>query len=215
MSDKTELKDKEQVDTSAVVTPDPKKELKNYRYGDAVIKCSCGHTTHIKHPEFINVEVGLTLPPLYTTNQHFLGLACEKCKAALTFQLIESLQSPAYDFTPSSKYDMPEEIKVEWTSKTDSLVKSEVFVATLTDNPDDKPDFKSQGEVTEQTFTLKTKEDTNYFVRVENTYSEGVNKDKALISENLFLSTKAAPSVPEQPEATDEAVEDAEVIEEV
>lgn len=184
-----------------VLVPNQGAELEKYRYADTVITCAlCGTDTNIEHPEFRNVEVGINLPPLYTTNQHFLGLACSnpECKARLTLRMVKAAYPPAYDYNHDNAYNVG--LNETWTWVAGDTAESyEVFVKTFIDTEDDaeEPKFESKGVVTDAEFALELAEDTSYMFRVDTKYT--VNGDERIVpGPDVFISTKDAPVTAEE-----------------
>jgi hypothetical protein len=176
---------------SQVYIPTAGQELEKYRYADAVISCAaCGHDTVINHPEFTNVEIGINLPPLYTTNQHFLALACENCQNKLTLRMIKAKYPPAYEFNYDNAYEVPGDAKLTWVAG-DEAISYEVWVKEFTDTLGDteEPKFISKGVVETAEFTLDLKEDTSYMIRIDTKYSE----ERTVVGTDVFLSTKDKP----------------------
>lgn len=84
-----------------------------YGYSDAVIECgACGHVTRVEHPGFINVRGGINIPPLYTTNKHFVGLGCSnpECKNSLVLKMVPAANPPEKEEQAETKEksDKPE-----------------------------------------------------------------------------------------------------------
>jgi hypothetical protein len=175
------------------IAPNVDKPLEQYRYGDTVISCAlCGTDTPITHPEFVNVNIGLNLPPLYTTNHHCLGLACgnPECKSRLTLRMIKSVNPPAYEYNYERAYNVPLDLELTWVAG-DSAESYEVFVQEWNNSGKDQeePKFESKGVVTEAKINLKLVEGYSYNYRVDTRYSE----DKVVTGPDVFISTKDAP----------------------
>lgn len=173
---------------SKVFIPEVDSPEERYRYADTLITCAvCGKDTKIEHPEFKNVEVGINLPPLYTTNKHFLGLACSHCQAALTLRMVEAEFPPAYDISHAGKYDLESKTDITWTAG-----KSNAEFTILLAEGDD---FKEVGLSTEPKFTLELAESTTYQLRIDTKYEA---EDGIVTGNSVLVSTNSAPVTAEE-----------------
>jgi hypothetical protein len=72
---KTENKNKESVEIKDFVT---------YKKADLVLSCSCGHVEKLEG----DVEGGIKLPALPTTDKHGFAVMCPSCKTILKLHFI-------------------------------------------------------------------------------------------------------------------------------
>lgn len=192
---------------SSVYLPNEGEDFKQFQFGDCVFSCkSCEQTTEIAHPSFLNVEVGIQLPVLYTNNQQVFALSCSYCgkegikkvtdEVGLTMHMIEAKTPPAHNFSKEG-FDMPNEVELTWEAGKEVL-KYEVLIKNL-DKPlaeGEENEFILLGEVTEPKFILTLEDATSYEVIVNSFYNR-FGRELSFSNNPLFLSTQANPEAKE------------------
>jgi hypothetical protein len=113
-------------------------------FSDMVLKCNskvyneetkqyetCGHVTKLKHPQFTNLRGGKNFP-LYSTNKHFLGLACEKCGANIAIKFIPAENPPSEEAIEKMQKEQEDRMK------PNKEIKSKLEVVKSPNNKEEK-----------------------------------------------------------------------------